>query len=440
MVLSTLLLFSTHCLLSSNALILSTDGDGEPGELLSSDVERRSTNPAGCAKKLLGSFNANGKSPVDELSVILEHGGVMSGNACSKRNENITWCPEPRTDPLLEREDQEWYGELIQYLKKELADTDESLPIVAAVWNTPLSADAQSAQVMNLACGFERLGMTKRFILFVAKGSLPSFRNMLPNITSVYHPLMDQFYDKIISRTGLTRKERIMKLAVAQMLLDVGRDVIITDTDVSWLRDSSSVLRDSGLNFAAMPDSCQHDINSGFLYYRNVEETWHLLHMALSTWRDPDLCADNDQYLLNCGWKRAAIKGLNYKVLPANGWSTKMANNICTRFPEVIIPRLGIQNFGIGDGYPYAYHTYGMSRTYLEELDMLAAFGLMDLDSKTGMCKKAPRPLSLRTVVSIFNQSCSMLEGGILHPVCHGDCKTEPIRSEEIVADLKSKM
>jgi hypothetical protein len=390
----------------------------------------------------MGSFLVDGKSPVEDLSRILKEGGNYPWGACSRWNDNITWCPEPRTDPLLERDDQEWYGELLQYLRKELADTDESLPMVAAVWDIALSADAKSAQVMNLACGFERLGMTKRFVLFASKGSLQSFRRMLPHITSVYHPLMDKLYDKIVNRTGLLFKSRVMKMAVAQMLLDVRRDVIITDTDISWLRDSSSVLRDSGLDFVAMPDWCQHDINTGFLYYRNVSQTRDLLHMSLSTWRDPNMCADNDQYLLNCGWKRAAIKGLNYKVLPSNGWSTKMVSNICTNSSKEV-PHAGTYGqpkFGIGDGFPYVYHTYGMTTDYSKQLDMLAAFDLMDLDSKRATCKKGPRNLSMHSLISSTLNSCSTHESGILHGLCQGACKTEPVRAQQIVADLKSIM
>lgn len=425
-----------HCLLSGNALMTNTHSDDVPGELLPGDV-KRSRNPAGCARPPLGSFLEDGKSPVEDLARILKDGGGYGGG-CSRWNENITWCPEPRTDPLLERDDQEWYSELLQYLRNELSDTDESLPTVAAVWDIALSANAKSAQVMNLACGFQRLGMTKRFVLFGSKGSILSLRKMLPNITSVYHPLMENLYDKIINRTGLLFKSRVMKLAVAQMLLDVRRDVIITDTDISWLRDSSSVLRDSGLDFAAMPDWCQHDINTGFIYYRNVSQTRDLLHMSLSTWRDPNICADNDQYLLNCGWKRAAIKGLNYRVLPSNSWATRCTGSIscrCTALQHELGAAYGQQMYGIGDGYPYAYHTFGMTANYKNELDMLAALDMVDVDFKTFQCKKGPKNVT----ADILTRQCSTREDGIIHAMCDDSCKKEPDRAEEIVADLISR-
>jgi len=240
-----------------------------------------------------------------------------------------------------------------------------------------------------------------------------------------------------------------MKMAVAQMVIDTGRDVLVTDTDISWIRDSSEVLHRSGLDFAAMPDACSHDINTGFIYYRNVPKTRDLLHMSLSTWRDTGLasCADNDQYLLNCGWKRAAIKGLNYKVLPSNSWSlacAHLSNCQCTdslrgaanaSAASMLGPTYGRQMFGIGDGYPYIMHTYGMSTNYYSQLDMLAAYDMIDVDFKTGHCKTAPKMLA----EGPLSKSCSTLEGGVNHAHCFGSCKTEPVRAEAIVADLGNR-
>eukprot|EP00959_Pyramimonas_sp_CCMP1952_P420213 8801450-Pyramimonas_sp.AAC.1 len=68
-------------------------------------------------------------------------------------------------------------------------------------------------------------------------------------------------------RTNVVYFNRVMKLAVAQMVLDTGRDVLVTDTDIAWVRDSSELFHNSGLDFIAMPDACGHDINSGFVYY-----------------------------------------------------------------------------------------------------------------------------------------------------------------------------
>jgi hypothetical protein len=403
---------------------------------------RRSQNPAGCfSPEGLGSHRATGVSPVEDFKRILQEGNKLhhGESTCQKGNANYTWCKEPRNDPLLASQDQEWYAELVDDLKKKFAQTGKSLPVIAAVWDNAMKADARSAQIMNMVCAFERLGVSKRFVLFAAsQQSYDTFVRDFPNVSSVFHPHMSKFYKALAERTNLGYVNRLMKLAVAQMVLDTGRDVIITDTDIAWIRDSSEVLHKSGLDFAAMPDACAHDINSGFVYYRNVPRTRDLLHMSLSTWRDHGLCADNDQYLLNCGWMRAAIKGLNYRVLPSNSWSLACSNYQdcrCTDSLKVLGDTYGRQMFGIGDGYPYIMHTYGMSTNYMQELDMFAALDMIDVDFKTGQCKQGPKLLAMEK----FARSCSTREDGINHAKCGGSCKSEPVRAKAIVADLGNR-
>jgi hypothetical protein len=304
------------------------------------------------------------------------------------------------------------------------------LPIVAAVWDQPIQANAKSAQIMNVVCGFERLGMSKRFVLFAAdQNAYDSLVRTFPNAIIVYHPHVRKFAQAMADRTNVVFFSRVLKLSVAQILLDTGRDVLITDTDIAWVRDSSEVLQKSGLDFAAMPDACSHDINSGFVYYRNVAQTRDLLHMSLSTWRESWFCGDNDQYVLNCGWKRAAIKGLNYRILPSNSWAVRCTGSIscrCTASLNVLKETYGRQMFGIGDGYPYAYHTFGMTADYNNELDMLAALDMVDVDFKT---------ISADTLT----RQCSTREDGIIHAMCDNSCKKEPDRAEAIVADLQSR-
>ncbi|CAK0793376.1 unnamed protein product [Prorocentrum cordatum] len=293
---------------------------------------------------------------------------------------------------------------------------------------------------MNFICSFERLGMSKRFVLFAAdKNAYDGLVRNFPDATVIFHPHVRKFAQAMADRTNVMFFSRVLKLAVAQILLDTGRDVLITDTDIAWIRDSSEVLHESGLDFAAMPDSCAHDINSGFVYYRNVPQTRDLLHMSLSTWRESWFCGDNDQYVLNCGWKRAAIKGLNYRVLPANSWSTRCTGSIrctCTSSFKSVDDTYGRKMFGVGDGYPYAYHTYGMTANYKNELDMLTALDMVDVDFQTGQCKKGPKSISLDTLV----KQCSTQEGGIVHAMCSDSCKTEPVRAEAIVASLESRL
>jgi hypothetical protein len=432
------LLVSTLCLPHSSALTMNAQFDDFPGNQ-SAGFRERAHNPAGCFADGLGSHRNDGVSPVEDLKRMLQEGLKLkrsSGAPCKDDNKNITWCKEPRTDPLLQKRDQKWYAELIDYLKKELAQTDKSLPIVAAVWDQPISADARSAQIMNFICGFERLDMSRRFVLFAGdQNTYNSLVRNIPNAIIVFHPHVRKFAQAMADRTNVRFFSRVLKLAVAQVVLDTGRDVLITDTDIAWIRDSSELLQKSGLDFAAMPDACAHDINSGFVYYRNVPQTRDLLHMSLSTWRDAWLCGDNDQYVLNCGWMRAAIKGLNYRVLPPNSWTLRCTNNIpcgCTESSHVLGDTYGRQMFGIGDGYPYIYHTYGMTSNYKNELDMLDALDLVDVDFKTGQCKKGPKMLSADTLA----RQCSTREDGFIHAICGDSCKKEPVRAEAIVRDL----
>jgi hypothetical protein len=391
----------------------------------------------------LGVPDKDGVCPVKDLKILLKDGfkRFWGGRPdCIDLNRNASWCAEPRTDPLLGEQDQEWYAELIDYLKKELAQTDKSLPIVAAAYDYALYADARSAQIMNFVCGFERLGMSKRFVLFANNPA--AYSNLVhnfPNTIVLYHPHMTKFAQAMAARTNLKYFSRLTKLVVAQMVLDAGRDVLITDTDIAWVRDSSEVFYTSGLDFAAMPD-CPA-INSGFVYYRNSPQARDLLHMTLSTWRESWLCADNDQYLLTCGWIRAAIKGLRYKVLPRNSWLIKCQYPMdcsCTeslkdlgKYEEGV----GRQMSGIGDGSLFAFHTLGMTGPYTYELDMLAALNMVDVDFKTGQCKSGSKTIGADT----WTKSCTTHKDGINHAFCDASCRKEPVGLESIYADLRSR-
>jgi len=449
MALALFLLVSTHCFLYSSALKTNVPVDDFAGN--HSMLVGRSQSAAGCWLPGLGVPGKDGVVPNEDLKRILKDGFKLfwgGQQACKDRNKNVTWCKAPRTDPLLGEHDQEWYAELVDYLKREFAQTDKSLPIVAAAYDRPILADAKSAQIMNLVCGFLRLNMSKRFVLFAGdQTAYDSYVRHFPNITVVFHPLMTKFAQAMAARTNVEYVNRVTKLAVAQMVLDAGRDVIITDTDIAWLRDSSEVLHASGLDFAAQPD-CPA-INSGFVYYRNVPKTRELLHMTLSTWRESWFCGDNDQYVLTCGWMRAAIKGLSYKVLPKNSWAIKCqgVNCACTDSPHVREDTerktgwsFGQQMFGIGDGYPYIYHTYGMSGPYMNELDTLAALDMVDVDYQTGQCKMGPK----MNAVDTFAKSCSTGEGGIIHATCDThpggpSCQREPVLASSIIADLEAR-
>lgn len=290
-------------------------------------------NPAGCFPASLGKIDwETGSYPVDGLREILDKGNKLKDHlphGCDLKN-NDNWCPQPQTDALLNTSDMQWYSELKEYMNQALKNADTSLPTVAAVWDNPIGVNAKSAQAENFICAFERLDMLNRTVIFAtSEKAYDSLRKLFPHVTILFHPHMILFQHRMSVRTNLGYENRMWKLIAAQLLLDQNRDVLVSDVDIFWLRDSSNVLHKLDLDFAAMHDNCEHDINSGFVYYRNTPKTRDLLHMTLSTWRANGICADNDQYLLNCGWMRAAVSGLKYGILPSNGWTTSLIKKIC---------------------------------------------------------------------------------------------------------------
>jgi len=72
----------------------------------------------------------------------------------------------------------------------------------------------------------------------------------------------------------------------------------------------------------------------------------------------------------------------------------------------------------------------------MDELDMLAALDMVDVDFKTGQCKKGPKMITADTLT----RQCSTREGGIIHAMCDDSCKKEPGRAAEIVADIESRL
>jgi len=397
-------------------------------------------NPAGCFPASLGKIEwETGQFPIEGLREILNKGNRLKDglpHGCALQN-NDNWCPQPRTDALLNPDDMLWYNKIQDYMKQALKNADTSLPTVASVWDRPIRVNAQSAQVENFICGFERLDMLNRTVIFATSEEVyDSLRKHFPHVTILFHRAMVLLKNRMSVRTNLDYSNRLWKLIAAQLLLDQNHDVLVSDTDIAWLQDSSNVLHKSDLEFAAMHDNCQHDLNSGFLYYRNTPKTRNLLHMTLSTWRANNICADNDQYLLNCGWMRAAVDGLKYGILPENGWTVKLLQkNACYEAPPSLQKTAPAW---IGDGRPYAYHTYGMSTPYTGELDMLAAFGFYNVQSSTGKCKKGAT--NVDEVLQKVNLSCVAGQGGIQHALCSGSCQTQAKRTDDILADMNKRI
>merc|ERR1719327_1306280 len=136
------------------------------------------------------------------------------------------------------------------------------------------------------------------------------------------------------------------------------------------------------------------------MYYRSTPAVRRMLSIAMTTIRPDGMCADNDQYLLNCGFAHAAVEGLKYRMLPPDEFSAGASpgtggRRVCTDNAATTKDRKTLEESAkrryIGDGKPYTWHTYGFSGSYIPELDMFAAWDLLDVDASTGKCLEGQR-------------------------------------------------
>lgn len=409
-------------------------------------------NPAGCAKlarteydltKTQGTF---AKEDFEEMLFaynFTNRGGAP--RACLDANRDQKWCPEPGDSQMDNLAD----GGLREYLLRELATADKSMPLVVAVFQGQVRKTAIGTQLANFLCGWERLNLldTRSAIFATDYGIAQQLRQLSPKARVLYHPGMDDSMEVLMSTTNLQRKNRIWKLGVAQLLLNLGWDVILTDMDVYWVRDPTPVFvaaaAQEGLEFAAMRSLCWLELNSGFLYYRNTPSTKEMLRMALTTWRESAGCKDNDQYLLNCGFARAAIQGLRYRILPPTDFAwARSSPNVGGASRCNSEQQQDESARWLGDGLPYIWHTGGFSTDYYAQLDVFAAFGLIDINATTGTCKAGTRGTAAEAerVVALSRRACSTREDGFSHANCVGKCQETSWRAQEVVEGFARMM
>merc|ERR1712232_713851 len=126
-------------------------------------------------------------------------------------------------------------------------------------------------------------------VLFTMSNKSAVFlRRLHPWLRVLYHDGLTQMIKSSGQRLNIPGN-RVAKLVLSKMLVNMQREVILSDLDIHWIQDPIEyfqMLRTPAgtlVEMAAMKDSCWLELNSGFIYYRPTDRTKHLLRMALST-------------------------------------------------------------------------------------------------------------------------------------------------------------
>jgi hypothetical protein len=401
-------------------------------------------NPAGCVKprekgaqrdadKYLAQTLKN-VYPLDEFREMLEtRKGTLYFNGTKdlqlSTRLSVPFCAEP-DNSLPEEQD----ANAVSSITEALQGLDPDKPVILAFAEVRMRHDFKMLQIMSLICGFKRLGIEKQVLFFTMTNQSAVFlRSMHPWLRVLYHDGLTNQIQAAGQRANIPGN-RVAKLVVSKMLLDLNREVILTDLDVHWLQDPTEHLRsirtpDGQLaDMAAMKDNCWLELNSGFLYYRPTDRTRALLHMALSTKKffanHPDdvkgehpnqkvsLISDNDQYLLNCALARSAMSGLQYVILPREQFSFGGINEKCRAAPRYY-------------SAPMIWHTSGFSGTYEEEFDRFVAMGMVDFNASTSTCLSGKRGSAenMKEADSKVSRLCINSDpNAILVKKCYGSC------------------
>eukprot|EP00747_Dinoflagellata_sp_TGD_P145524 gnl/TRDRNA2_/TRDRNA2_176592_c0_seq8.p1 gnl/TRDRNA2_/TRDRNA2_176592_c0~~gnl/TRDRNA2_/TRDRNA2_176592_c0_seq8.p1 ORF type:complete len:575 (-),score=21.79 gnl/TRDRNA2_/TRDRNA2_176592_c0_seq8:144-1826(-) len=414
----------------------------------------RIQNPGLCLKFPSDAFEKHGGTfPVEDFKALLANGkapaiikknGVRDTNLASKLN--ISWCPEPLSDPAYSSD--KHVSAVQEYLRGALHGIDGTNPVIAAVGQQ--LADVQHLQFSNFICGMQRLGLSSRLVVLAM--SAPSEvatreRHNHTGLRVLYHPKLIKLIEQVSAHTNVSPPNRIARLVLADMLLSIDREVLISDVDTYWFRDPSAYLQGlttpSGMpiDFAAMMDQCWLTVNSGFVYYRPTQSAKNLLRTTLSTqkWTDASrglsIDSDNDQYLLNCGFARAAVSGLSYRLLPKASFAFGLAPRGSNKCHNKTISEGKVRGPS-----PMVWHTSGYSTPagLKEALDTFAALGWIDLDARRGECLTGRRGSQADVDRAAFQISrlCDTSPGGVVSAYCSGDCAPEPKHAQSLLAEF----
>jgi hypothetical protein len=413
-----------------------------------------SQSPGGCAtpKSRSALNNFNGVYPTEEFRDMLANRKGMlwfpfnhSKEHTLSRELEVPYCPEPSSQASFV-ESQE--GIEVSYVKEALEGSDSHKPIILAFAEIGLGVhDYKLLQVMNFICGFQRLGLESQVVVFTMKSDSARFlRRLYPWLRVLHHDGLKN----MIERAGVHANvpgNRIAKLVLANMLVNMEREVLLSDLDIHWIQDPTQYFQtlktSSGdlVDLAAMKD-CWLELNSGFVYYRPTDRTKQLLGTALRSTKlrmehphypgkDVILLADNDQYLLNCAFARSAIAGLNYVMLQKPLFVFGTINPKC---------RSSNDRFTVVKS-PMVWHTAGFSSKYELEMDRFAALGFIDVNASTGQCIGGRRGSAehVENASSSLSRLCSTEADGIVTAACGGSCSdgVEPMHGQALLANFQ---
>eukprot|EP00747_Dinoflagellata_sp_TGD_P145503 gnl/TRDRNA2_/TRDRNA2_176592_c0_seq10.p1 gnl/TRDRNA2_/TRDRNA2_176592_c0~~gnl/TRDRNA2_/TRDRNA2_176592_c0_seq10.p1 ORF type:complete len:576 (-),score=21.29 gnl/TRDRNA2_/TRDRNA2_176592_c0_seq10:144-1829(-) len=415
----------------------------------------RIQNPGLCLKFPSDAFEKHGGTfPVEDFKALLANGkapaiikknGVRDTNLASKLN--VSWCPEPVSELVYTPVS---VLEAKSYLEKALTGTDRNKPVVAVVGEvSSASSDlghVQHLQMSNFICGMHRLGLSNQLVLLaLSEPSARELRKHHQGLRVLYHSALVKLIQQASAHTNMGYNNRMAKLVLADVLLSIDREVLISDVDMHWFQDPTEYLQGlttpSGMpvDFAAMMDICWLTVNSGFVYYRPTQSAKNLLRTTLSMrkWSDKGLtmASDNDQYLLNCGFARAAVSGLSYRLLPKASFAFGLAPRGSNKCHNKTISEGKVRGPS-----PMVWHTSGYSTPagLKEALDTFAALGWIDLDARRGECLTGRRGSQADVDRAAFQISrlCDTSPGGVVSAYCSGDCAPEPKHAQSLLAEF----
>jgi hypothetical protein len=407
-------------------------------------LKKRLQNPAGCAANIPEKFGSadypsmqtGGFFPVEDFKTLL---ATREGDFEGRKGQGGAgrWCPEP-SDDLVPRD-----PKMLEYLKEALKGTDSSKPIIMAVTDVHPEKDYHRIGILNFICGLKRLGVGNQTLIFtLSQQSQQTIQKEHPELRVMWSPELAAHIKTSGLRTGMEAlyTNRVAKLAIADLLVHLDREVIMSDLDAHWTQDPAPMLQamtnsqGKPLDFAAMKDLCWLELNSGFLYYRPTNITKELLRLSLQTVRAPRLLSDNDQYLLNCGLARAAIKGLNYKILPTDSFPFCFHGDMMCHSSYAGFTQKYDQND------PMVWHTAEFTTSYQHKIDSFVALNAIDFDAKTGQCLPGQRGSKedVKAARLARHLNCDTGPNGIIHADCRGSCTPAPERAQKLLQEYQA--
>jgi hypothetical protein len=243
-------------------------------ELINSESE----NPAGCIDSRdegkLESFKKDGVYPIEDFREMLTSRTAPLFYQHKVNHElgkllSIPWCPKPSAE-----NDQRSFLEMQQdrsptwlemkhinaskYVKEALHDTDPKKPLILAVVQAYPDHSYHFLQISNFLCGLQRLGLERQLVAFTMSKDLADWlRKRYAWLRVLYHSSFDGMFKAAIQRTklgGTGEMNRIAKLVLSDLLVNMNREVLLSDLDVMWIQNPIDYITALRTPSGALPD------------------------------------------------------------------------------------------------------------------------------------------------------------------------------------------